>query len=334
MLVCGFLFATACKTPNSTTTTTTIMTSSSAPPATSVSIASTPLAGTLVNVPFHVAKAILSTQPEGAKLDLYSWSEGDACAPQFAPKPEQLYVSMTLPPNRATRGATLRSSEPGVLVIYKQPTISVTHSDATVIFDDVGSARATGRLSLTAPDGTNVSGSFNATVCASAQHAASASSVDGVAWGTEVDPQNTPHDPVSTILTGTTAKPAAVESIDWDDGSLAQHEIHFFMKAPAKSCAFDQMSPGFKLGFPSAFRKGLSMRATTTTVTARGQPWVTAMWKEPGDVLGMEGGGFVSAIIDDATPTELRGRVVAWVNDASKSMIAGAFVAKRCHVTP
>jgi hypothetical protein len=244
-------------------------------------------------------------------------------------------VSVMMPAARAKTGVTMRSAESGVIVTYKQPKIGVTSGVvAAITFDDVGDARAKGRLELSAPDGTHVSGSFDATVCASVQHATATSTLLGIPWGSEKDPTDLPRDPVATLVLGATAKPAAVESIDWDDGTLAQHDLHFFMSRPAKSCDFDQMTPGVKLGFPSALRKGLTMRARVTTTTTRGKPWAVVQWNEPGSVLGIEGGGFVSATIDDETPNELRGRVLAWWNDPSKSMIAGAFIAKRCHVTP
>jgi hypothetical protein len=48
----------------------------------------------------------------------------------------------------------------------------------------------------------------------------------------------------------------------------------------------------------------------------------------------MEGSGWVAARIDSMTDDQVRGHVVAWFNDPSKSMIAGAFTAKRCKITP
>ena len=294
------------------------------------------LTGTLAGKPFVVAKAMMRKAPEGATLDLYSWSEPGACAPQFAPKPEQLYVEVTIPAARTVSGTVLHAHEDGVFVVYKRDAIGNSANEtATVVLDEIDATHVAGRLLLSASDGTRVAGSFDATMCSSPQQqAAGATSVLGLAWGTEVDPAKLPTTPVTTMLVGKTASPAAVESIDWDDGSLSQHELHFFMMRPAQSCGFDQMSPGFKIGFPSAFRKGLEIRSSVTTVTTRGSAFGVVLWNEPGGVVGIEGRGFVSAVIDDATSNELRGRVLAYFEDASKSMIAGAFTAKRCHVKP
>ncbi len=293
------------------------------------------IAGTLSGKRFEVAKAVLRIDPAGAKLDLYSWSEGVACEPQFAPKPDQLYVSIALPAASAKAGGAIRSGDTGVFVTYKRPTLDhVEGVVAAVVLDAIGD-RASGRLKLTAPDGTNVAGAFDAAVCTGAQRESAAGSLLDLAWGTaDVDPAKLPTAAVTTISLGKTASPVAVEAIDWQDATLGQHELHFFLTKPAKPCGFDQMTPGFKIGFPDAFKAGATVRAKVTTTTRTGDPFAVVLWSEPGNVVGMEGGGRVSAIIDSATPDELRGRVFAWFDDASKSMIAGAFTAKRCHVKP
>ena len=291
--------------------------------------------GTLAQKPFTVAKAIARSSPEGASIDLYSWSSGGACEPQFAPNPDQLYVTVNLPTAKMKSGAVIGAHDDGVLVVYKTPTLGdTTRPEATLAIDETNATHTSGRLLLTAPDGTRVAGSFDAATCSSPQTAGAATSLLGVAWGTEVDPGALPRKPVTMTLLGKSAAPAAVEAIDWDDGSLAQHEIHFFATRPAKACGFDQMSGGFKIGFPSTLKKGLTMRSKVTLVTSKGNPFSVAMWDEPGHVLGMEGTGFVSAIVDDVTPTSIRGRVAAWSNDASKSILVGAFTATNCHAKP
>lgn len=62
--------------------------------------------------------------------------------------------------------------------------------------------------------------------------------------------------------------------------------------------------------------------------------WPAAVWSEPGGVVGMADGGFASVAIDKVTADEIHGRVFAWTRDAAKSLIAGAFVAKNCHIKP
>ncbi len=294
------------------------------------------IAGNLAGKRFTVAKAALRVTPNGATLDLYAWSEGGACAPQFAPGPDQLYVSMAFPSASAQAHATIRSADVGVVVTYKRPTFDPIATQATLVIDDFSTTRATGRVLLTAPDGTRISGAFDAAVCASEQHAPSSTpTLQGLMWGTEgVEPSAISSNAVSTWLLGATTAPLAVEAIEWQDASLGQHEIHFFTTKPAQACAFDQMSPGFKIGFPGDIKSGSTIKTKVTTVTGAGHAFAVALWNEPGGVLGMEGNGWVSAVIDAATPGELRGRVFAWFSDASKSMIAGAFTAKRCHVRP
>jgi hypothetical protein len=334
------LVVVACKSPSSTTTleeasVASAASSASAPtlPADFPAAGAPKVSGTLVSAPFTVAKAIARRSPDGASIDLYSWSEGGACEPQFAPKPEQLYVSVKLPDAKMKNGAVFHEHEDDVLTIYKMPKITYTRSETTIVIDETNATHTTGRILLTAPDGTRVSGSFDAQTCASPQQGAAASApLLGVAWGTEVDPAAIPRGPVTMTILGKNAAPAAVEAIDWDDGQYAQHEIHFFATKPAKACNTDQMSGGFKIGFPSKLVKGLSMRSNVTLVTAKGNPFSVALWDEPGNVVGMEGRGFVSAILDDVTPAKISGRVVAWSNDASKSLIVGAFEATNCHV--
>jgi hypothetical protein len=91
--------AMACKTSSPSTEKSVLPTASSAASgdvdaapsvAVAVPVGAPKVAGTLVDKPFQLAKALLRVEAEGATLDLYAWSEGEACAPQFAPKPEQL----------------------------------------------------------------------------------------------------------------------------------------------------------------------------------------------------------------------------------------------------
>jgi hypothetical protein len=299
------------------------------------SIGAPTVAGTVAGKRFEVAKAMLHVTPDSARLELYSWSEGSACEPQFSPRPDQLYVSVMFPGARAKVGEKIGSGDADFLVVYKTPTLdAVAGKVATLVLDRYG-PRASGRLKLTAPDGTNIAGTFDALVCESAQHAREPSALLGLSWGAvDVDPTTLPHDAVTTLALGKTAPPVAVEAIDWQDSTLGQHELHFFLEPPAHACAFDLMSPGFKIGFPAAFKAGDVVRATVTTVTPTGAAFGVVQWSEPGDVIGVEGGGWVSAIIDTATPGKLHGRVFAWFQDPSKSMIAGAFTATRCHASP
>lgn len=238
---------------------------------------------------------------------------------------------------RAIAGATLRSHEDGVVVTAKRPTFGIVAGEtATVVIDELTDAHARGRVLLTAPDATRVAGSFDATVCSSAQHAATTNpTLAGLTWGAEnVRPASLPTTAVTTLLLGKTETPVTIEAVEWQDATLGQHEIHFFANKPVKACGTDQMDPGFKVMFPSAIATGSTIDAKVTTVTRTGNAAAVVMWNEPGNVLGLEGNGYASAIVDAVTPNEIRGRVFAWFDDASKSMIAGAFTAKRCHVTP
>jgi hypothetical protein len=64
--------------------------------------------GKLSEVPFSLAKAQLRISGKQASLNLYSWVDGGACDPQFAPDPSQLYISFDMP--AATAIASRRSS--------------------------------------------------------------------------------------------------------------------------------------------------------------------------------------------------------------------------------
>jgi hypothetical protein len=293
------------------------------------------LSGTLSGKPFKLAKAIVRVS-QGVTLALYDWSEGDPCEPQFAPEDDQLYVSAQFPTARFVVTTPIASTDDHTFVIYKRPTLDpIQGTSAAVVFDEIGASRAKGRLILTGPDNTSVAGSFEATVCSTPQKkVAEPPTIHGLAWGTDVGPAAIPSKPVTGVLLGSPATPLSVEVVDWKDGRVEQHEVHFFTTKPAQDCAPDQFTPGFKIGFPSSIVKGQTVNAESTLVTRQGSPFAAVLWQEPGNVLGMETTGWVSARIDSASATEVRGRVVAWFKDASKSMIVGAFTAKRCTITP
>ncbi|HET9992172.1 MAG TPA: hypothetical protein VFQ65_26760 [Kofleriaceae bacterium] len=295
----------------------------------------TKAAGTLAGKPFALAKAQLRLSGNQASLNLYSWVDGGACDPQFAPGVDQLYVSFDMPAARAVTGATFRRDDDGVTVTYKRPTLDrVDGVEAQLVLDEVTVGHATGRILLTDPKGTHVAGSFNAVVCGDPQTAANAPPVvDGVTWGDKPELSGLPAKPVSAILLGTAATPAAIEMIDWQDGGVGQHELHFFMTKPDAPCAFDLLKPGFKIGLP-AIKTGARARTELGLVTSQGQPFGVVVWRSSGNVIGEQGDGWMAISIQSVTASEVRGRLVAWFNDPSKSMIAGAFTATHCHVTP
>jgi hypothetical protein len=294
------------------------------------------VSGTLAGKHFDAKKAVLRISG-GANLALYNWSEGQACEPQFAPNADQLYIQVMAPEAQLVAGVPLVSRQHDVHAIYKRPTLDPVQGDVTtVVIDELTATHATGRLLLTGPDETKAAGSFDAVVCSTPQRAAGhATEANGMHWGdVDVDPATLPAKPVTAVLLGKPGTPVAIEVVDWDGGDYSQHEVHFFLTKPAKPCQFDQMSPGFKIGFHGAIAAGNTIKTRTTLVTHTGDPFGVALWDEPGNVVGNEGGGWISARIDAVSPTEVRGRVFAWFDDASKSMIAGAFTAKNCNIHP
>jgi hypothetical protein len=150
----------------------------------------------------------------------------------------------------------------------------------------------------------------------------------------DVDPKAIPKQPVTGVLLGKVATPVAIEVVDWKEDTTEQHEVHFYFTPPRQPCQFDQMSPGFKFGLPSTFKAGQSANGESATVARTGTPWAVVVWEEPGNVVGMEGGGWISVVIEKANKSVVEGRVFAWFNDPSKSMIAGAFSAKNCNLKP
>lgn len=287
----------------------------------------TPLEGKLAGKRFAVKKAMVRTNPNGATLELYAWSEGGPCEPQFAPEPDQLYVSVSFAADQLVAGTPVERP----MAIYKKANLGPVDEDATLVFDSISTDQVTGRLLLTAPDGTRVAGDFVAALCASAQKPmAEPAPIHGLKWGTrDVDPKTLPKQPISGVLLGKVGAPVAVEIVDWKD-MFEQHEVHFYFTPPKQPCQFDQLSPGFKVGFGATLKQGLAVNAESHLVIHGLQPWAAATWEEPGNVIGMEGNGWVSAIIDKHTHDTVEGRVFAWFGDPSKSMIAGAFTAKNC----
>jgi len=293
-------------------------------------------AGTLSDVPFSLAKAHLRLGGNQASLNLYGWVEGEACDPQFAPAPNQLYVSFDFPAAKAVNGAVVRDGDDHVVATYKRPTLDlVKGATATLVLDEVTGAHAAGRILVTDPKGTHVAGSFNAVVCADPQTAAATTTppvVNGVTWGTEPELAALPAKPASLILLGKTGVPAAVELIDWQVDNLGQHEIHFYETKPKTPCAPELIERGFKIGLP-AFKPGATSRGKVNTLNP-GQPLAAAVWKSPGNVIETASDAWMAVSIQAVTANEVRGRVVAWFNDPAKSMIAGAFTATNCHVKP
>ena len=292
----------------------------------------TALEGKLAGKPFTVKKAMLRTNPKGATLEMYAWSEGGPCEPQFAPEPHQLYVSVSFAADQLVAGTPVERP----IAIYRKPDLGPIDEDATLVFDSIGTDQVTGRLLLTAPDGTRVAGDFVAAVCASAQKPSAAPTpIHGLTWGTRgVDPTTLPKQPVSGALLGKLGAPVAVEIVDWKADMAEQHEVHFYFTPPKQPCQFDQMSPGFKVGFGTTLNRGLAVNAESSLMVKGAQPWAAVLWEEPGNVVGMEGNGWVSAIIDSHTHDTVEGRVFAWFDDPSKSMIVGAFTAKNCNSKP
>jgi hypothetical protein len=295
-----------------------------------------PLTGALAGKSFEVAKAVLRTRDKGTNLDLYAWSEGAPCEPQLAPDPHQLYISVSFGTPRFVTGKVLSSDdEERTSVIYKKPDLGPVDEQSWTIFDEITDTHAKGRMLLVGPDGTRASGSFEATVCAGAQKPlAEPAPIHGLAWGTRgVVPAKLPKQPVTGVLLGKLGAPVAIEVIDWKDVA-EQHEVHFYFTQPKQPCQFDQYTLGFKVGLGQTIKAGITTNDAVTTVHAPSKPFAAVLWEEPGNVIGMEAEGWLSATIDKVTKTTVEGRVFAWFDDASKSMIAGAFVAKNCNVKP
>ena len=291
--------------------------------------------GTLAGKPFAAKKVMLRTGAS-SNLEMFDWVEGGPCEPQFAPEETQLYVQVMVPQAQLVVGEPLLTGMRGLVAIYRKPTLDPIKTSVAVVLDELTATRASGRILMTAPDDTRVVGSFEAVVCASKQQAAGAPpEVNGLAWGKEdVAPAALPAKPVTAVLLGKPVTPVAIEVVDWTGSDYAQHEVHFFATKLAKPCQFDQMTPGFKIGFHGAIATGNTIEARSATVTHTGDPFGVVVWDDTGNVIGLEGGGWISARIDAVSPTEVRGRLYAWFEDASKSMIAGAFVAKNCNIHP
>ncbi|MEO8554001.1 MAG: hypothetical protein ABI678_28700, partial [Kofleriaceae bacterium] len=286
------------------------------------------LAGALAGKKFALAKASLRYSSGQATLSLYGWKDGEPCAPQLAAGADDLYLELYMPEDRFVAGALLVRGIQDVGGIYKHGT-ERTDPQIAAMIDELAADHATGRLMITAADATRALGTFTATVCGTPQHPpAKDPELLGLHWGqTDAAP---PKRPVSATLLGKTSTPIAVELVDWQDGAVGQHELHFLL-APAKQpCSTDLLTPGFKIGFASK----LATMHATSDVEGKTDIWPTAVWSEPGGVVGMADGGFASVAIDKVTADEVRGRVFAWTRDASKSLIAGAFVAKNCHIKP
>jgi len=292
-----------------------------------------PASGKLVDKSFTVAKVVLRTRTDGSSLDLYAWSEGEPCEPQLAPEPHHLYVSVAFPAARLVVGTPIASGDERVYATYKKPDLGAVNESSWTVFDEITADRAKGRILLTGPDGTRVAGSFDATVCAGAQKSlAEPAPIHGLKWGTrDVEPAAIPKQPVRGVLLGKAGAPVAVEIVDWKDVA-EQHEIHFYFTEPRARCQFDQLSPGFKVGMPASFKAGqtANQELTPRAIT----PFAAVVWQEPGNVIGMEQRGWLSVRIDKATKDVVEGRVFAWFEDASKSMIVGAFTAKQCNLKP
>jgi hypothetical protein len=290
--------------------------------------------GTLAGMRFAIAKGHVRTSSGYATLDLYGWKEGDACEPQFAPADNQLYISVQFRDDRLRSGATIAHNDDATTVTYKKPKLGPSDATAYVVIDALTDTRAKGRILLSAPDDTRVAGSFDVPVCKTVQPHVDARSMLGVAWGDRPELAALPDKPIAGALIGKEGAPVAVEAVDWSDNGFAQHEVHFLFTAPKQRCAPAQISPGFQIGFPATLAAGLTARADVSTVSHTGEPFATVMWEEPGHVVGMDGSGWFAARIDAVTGDTIKGHVVAWFNDPSKSMIVGAFTAKRCKITP
>ena len=143
-----------------------------------------------------------------------------------------------------------------------------------------------------------------------------------------------PSAPVVGVFRGEIARPVAIEVVDWKGPDYEQHEVHFFFTQPPKPCAFDQHTPGFKIGFSGSITPGRSANAATKLVHPTGAPFAAVLWDKSTTTIGIEGTGWLSATVDATSHDEVRGRIYAWFDDPSRSMIAGAFVAKACNISP
>jgi len=297
-----------------------------------------PVAGKLVDKPFKVAKAMVRESAGVDELVLYSWKSGGDCEPQFAPDPDQLYISIQFPRGAATAGSRIRGGDPSTSATYKHE-IDIehhVHDDFALELDEVTPKHVTARLWFTAEDGSIATGSIDATMCASVQHdVAEPEPILGMKWGdTAASVATLPSKPITATYLGKRASPVVVEVVDWQDGTFGQHELHIFMTPPKVPCAMDALGTGFKVGFPNAIVVGQGFSTAVTTVTQTGNPWADVEWQDTGNVVGMEGRGRATVTIDTVRGDEVRGRVFAWFEDPAKSMVAGAFVAKRCHTKP
>src|SRR5262249_12118057 len=159
-------------------------------------------------------------------------------------------------------------------------------------------------------DDTRVSGTFEAALCKSTQQdRPPPAPIHGLAWeGAPIDPKKLPAKPLTASFLGKTITPAAVEIIDWKGDYAQQHELHIYIDTPTHPCAPSLIEPGFVVSFGGPIVGGAKASARSTMTTHVGDPFGVVVWKNGGNVIGMEGDGAVTAIMDSPT----RGRVYAW----------------------
>lgn len=63
-------------------------------------------------------------------------------------------------------------------------------------------------------------------------------------------------------------------------------------------------------------------------------PRTLVMWDEPGNAIATAPAGWFTATIDKVGKDIVKGHVFAWFDDASRSMLVGAFTAKNCNFKP
>ncbi len=292
-----------------------------------------PLQGELAGKPFTPAKGYLWVTAQGADLMFHAKAEGGPCEHQFAPDDDDLYLSVKFPARDAQAGGGAWSETKGAFAMWKKPTLDPVDDTFELVLDtyDVAAGRVTGRLRVVGEDGTRVEGAFDAALCVSPQRTLPAGEVNGISWRDDPPrPAELPSAPIAALHLGDAIVPAAIELVDASQSMSTQHELHVWRDAPPAPCTLD-FGVGFNLALgQDPLVERLTVQQRLTLSHPPGKPFGIVTWREVIGAQGMEGNGEVSLAIDEITDTEVRGRVVATFDDPAKSMVAGAFTARRC----
>jgi hypothetical protein len=107
-------------------------------------------------------------------------------------------------------------------------------------------------------------------------------------------------------------------------------ELNFVIDPKGKPCEPVRLKPGFTIAPNREMRAGLNLQQVVTDTSPPNTPVAVVYWTEQDSSIGMLGDGYLSIKIDTVTSKQVTGRVFAWFEDPSRSMVAGAFTARRC----